>query len=115
MKSVAGIRTLAGLNSSGLGQLQIIQKYLRAIHIAAVKLDHDIGTADLADRADVTVENTLADLLAGAVIQLDLIVVPHLHHAVVEAEYLSGVHDLRRLRRCGVDLLADMPAERTGL
>ena len=65
------------------------------------------AAADFADGTDVTVENTFADLLAGAVIQLDLIVVPHLHHAVVEAEYLSGVHDLRRLRRCGVDLLAD--------
>lgn len=95
------------MDRNGIGQLQIIQKYLRAIHIAAVKLDHDIGAADFADGTDVTVENTFADLLAGAVIQLDLIVVPHLHHAVVEAEYLSGVHDLRRLRRCGVDLLAD--------
>ena len=95
------------MDRNGIGQLQIIQKHLRTIHIAAVKLDHDIGAADFADGTDVTVENTFADLLAGAVIQLDLIVVPHLHHAVVEAEYLSGVHDLRRLRRCGVDLLAD--------
>ena len=95
------------MDRNGIGQLQIIQKHLRTIHIAAVKLDHDIGAADLADRADVTVENTLADLLAGAVIQLDVVIIPHLHHAVIEAEYLSGVHDLRRLRRCGVDLLAD--------